>query len=184
MAILPWVSSTLHITMHPLRCHATYGPTTQLQRAVSNSSPHRDHQDSSRRRPGRSANCLTPYSSPHKMESRSKSPASPSKQSLSTKLSFQNSAVTSSPSACTVCLGRHRHNVRTCNSTTIFNGRETKTRQSENGRLVCISSGSVLCSDWQRPIGCAAVDHPLCHICSGCEDSGHGAQGCPRAQKA
>jgi hypothetical protein len=171
---------TPHATMHLLCC-----PMTQLQRVVSSSGPpHRDHQDSSRGTSGRSSNRHTPYPSPRKKDSRSKSPASPSKQPSPTKPSFRNSAGTFSPSACAVCLGRHRHNVRTCNSTTTFNGGETKTRRSENGRLVCISSGSVLCSDWQRPTGCSATDHPLRHICSGCESLDHGAQVCPRAQAA
>jgi len=60
---------------------------------------------------------------------------------------------------------------------------EVKARRNESGRLICISSGFFLCSDWQRPVGCSATNHPQRHLCSRCEEPNHGAQNCPRAQK-
>ena len=171
-----------HVT-HVMLISCTYVPLTQLQRAVSSSSPYREHHDSSRGRPSRSANRHTPYSSHHRRRSRSVSPASPTKQPPLTKPPFRSSAATSSPSACAICLGRHRHNIRACNSATTFDGGEAKTRRGENGRLICISSGFFLCSDWQRPARCPVADHPKRHLCSGCEKPDHGAQDCPRAQK-
>ncbi|KAF9543457.1 hypothetical protein CPC08DRAFT_649890 [Agrocybe pediades] len=95
---------------------------------------------------------------------------------------FRNGASSASPAACAVCLGRHLHNIRTCTSSTTFDGGEVKVRRSENGRLISIASGYTLCSDWQRPFGCSSTKHK--HFCSGCEQTDHGAQDCPRAQKA
>jgi hypothetical protein len=191
--------------------HASGSRQTQMQKVINGSASNRDHYEPSRGRFGRSANRQASDSSHHRRHSRSASPASGknsetmskspfsaskhkppySKQSgnkykrqdSSNNAHFRGGASSTSPNACAVCLGRHLHNVRTCNSSTTFDGGETKSRRSKNGRIVCISSGSVLCSDWQRPIGCSATDHPQHHLCSGCEKSDHGAQECPRAQK-
>jgi hypothetical protein len=45
-------------------------------------------------------------------------------------------------------------------------------------------AGTVLCSDWQRVLGCSVTTHDSKHECSGCGKPTHGAQKCPRAQEA
>lgn len=97
---------------------------------------------------------------------------------------FRNGASSQSPAACAICLGRHLHNVRMCASTTTWEGGKVWSRRGDNGRLFSISSGAALCLDWQQPVGCSSNDHPQRHICSGCGKTDHGAQNCPRTQKA
>jgi len=118
----------LHATCHRLHAsclYATYLTTMQLQKVLSNSSPH----ENARMALGvvlADQSFEQSISISAQKESRSWSPVSPSMQSQPTKPFFQSSAVTFNPSACVICLGRHHHNVRTCNSTTTFDGRETK----------------------------------------------------------
>ena len=87
-------------------------------------------------------------------------------------------------SACTLCLGRHRHNVAICSSPTLW---DQKTPaycfHNENNRLVN-AKGFILCSNWQQPNGCNSTTHNSRHECSGHGKLDHGAQKCPRAEKA
>lgn len=99
------------------------------------------------------------------------------------KMSFHAGASTLGPSACAVCLGRHRHNIAQCNSTTLWDGSDKpRCHRNSEGRLVN-PAGQQLCSNWQRPDGCSASGHDSKHECSGCGKSDHGAQLCPRTQK-
>ncbi|KAJ7053021.1 hypothetical protein C8F01DRAFT_997293 [Mycena amicta] len=84
-------------------------------------------------------------------------------------------------SACAVCLGRHRHSVRDCNSPTLWNG-STKAHSKRNadGRLVN-AQGDALCLNWQRS-SCES-NHSSHHECSGCGSTNHGAQKCHLTQK-
>ncbi|EPS94629.1 hypothetical protein FOMPIDRAFT_1134021, partial [Fomitopsis schrenkii] len=50
--------------------------------------------------------------------------------------------------------------------------------------LVLIDNGRTLCCDWQRLDGCNSHLHDSRHLCSGCGQSTHGAQNCPRAEAA
>ena len=86
-------------------------------------------------------------------------------------------------SACSVCLGRFAHLISKCESNELWDGSETHCRRAADGRLVS-KKGVTLCSDWQRPQGCKSTGHTLHHLCSGCGSSDHGAQECPRAEKA
>ncbi|KAJ7719738.1 hypothetical protein B0H16DRAFT_1211429, partial [Mycena metata] len=85
-------------------------------------------------------------------------------------------------SACAVCLGRHRHNVRECNVSTLWNG-TTPARVSRNrdGKFVN-SRHEVICLAWQRATGCS-LNHSARHECSGCGSPNHGAQKCHLTQK-
>ena len=86
-------------------------------------------------------------------------------------------------SACTICLGRHPHDVYNCTSATLWDSSPARCQRNGQGRLVN-PAGSILCSDWQRPNGCPSTSHDSRHECSGCGKQTHGAQNCPRAQKA
>jgi hypothetical protein len=86
-------------------------------------------------------------------------------------------------SACTICLGRGPHDVYNCASATLWDGSPAQCQKNNQGRIVN-PAGSILCSDWQRPNGCSATTHNSHHECSGCGKLTHGAQNCPRAQKA
>ncbi|KAJ7648790.1 hypothetical protein DFH06DRAFT_996905, partial [Mycena polygramma] len=86
-------------------------------------------------------------------------------------------------SACAICLGRHRHNVRECKSATLWNGTTpARTKRNADGRLVN-SRKEVICLGWQRVSGCE-LNHASRHECSGCGSTNHGAQKCHLAQKA
>ncbi|KAF8149508.1 hypothetical protein B0H34DRAFT_635480, partial [Crassisporium funariophilum] len=89
---------------------------------------------------------------------------------------------TDGPSACAVCLGRHRHDIGKCVSDTLWDGAPSRCRRNERGRLVN-PEGVILCSDWQRPQGCSSASPNHVHECSGCGRKAHGAQACARAQK-
>ncbi|TFK24720.1 hypothetical protein FA15DRAFT_592005, partial [Coprinopsis marcescibilis] len=84
---------------------------------------------------------------------------------------------------CIVCLGRHPHNIKACNSKSLWDGTPARVRKNEGGRLIT-AAGNVLCTDWQKIYGCNNTLHDSKHECSGCGDTAHGAQKCPRAQKA
>ena len=122
--------------------------------------------------------------------SKATSPARDAKRRHTTKTtadsqqSFQAGAVrTGALSASTICLGRHPHDVYNCSSKTLWDGTPARCQKNENGRLTN-PTGSVLCTDWQRPNGCTSTAHDSRHECSGCGKQTHGAQKCPRAQKA
>ncbi|KAJ7653833.1 hypothetical protein B0H17DRAFT_1214542 [Mycena rosella] len=84
-------------------------------------------------------------------------------------------------SACAVCLGRHRHNVRECRSTTLWNlTTQARTRRNAEGRLVN-NRNEPICLNWQRS-SCNS-NHDSRHECSGCGSANHGAQKCHLAQK-
>lgn len=97
---------------------------------------------------------------------------------------FRKGAAASSPlSACTLCLGRHPHNIARCDATSLWDGTATFCKWNDKGRLLH-RDGTVLCSEWQLPRGCKSSSHTQAHLCSGCGSSSHGAQDCSRAQKA
>jgi len=81
-------------------------------------------------------------------------------------------------SACPVCLGRFPHRVKDCTRRTLWDVQRTDRR-----RLQVVASRLVLCTDWQTAGGCRESGHDSKHECSGCGSLGHGAQGCPSAQK-
>ena len=96
---------------------------------------------------------------------------------------FRKGATTSLPlSACTLCLGRHPHNIGRCDTTALWDNTSLFCKWNDRGRLLH-RDGTVLCSEWQLSRGCKSTSHPQGHLCSGCESSSHGAQECPRAQK-
>ena len=84
---------------------------------------------------------------------------------------------------CAACLGRHKHNFSKCEEPRLWDGSASSSRKNEHGRLVA-ANGLPLCFDWQVPRGCASSSHPERHRCTGCGRADHGAQGCPRAEKA
>jgi hypothetical protein len=86
-------------------------------------------------------------------------------------------------SACAICLGRHRHIIGKCNNPTIWSGQPSLCRRNNLGRIIN-AKGTVLCVDWQKPNGCSSISHDHKHECSGCGNTSHGAQKCPRAEKA
>ena len=97
---------------------------------------------------------------------------------------FFRSSTGSRPSGiCAVCLGRSEHDFAKCNSSKLWDGRKGWARKNEQGRLAT-PEGLVLCFDWQLPKTCTSTAHTKKHLCSGCGESGHGAQKCPRAEKA
>lgn len=114
--------------------------------------------------------------SPRRKHHRDPSPSSRN-QSFRTGASQSNALA-----ACTLCLGRHRHDISACTATTLWDGSPARCRRNEKGRLVN-PNGFVICNDWQRPNGCSETTHDSRHECSGCGKPDHGAQRCPRAQK-
>ena len=86
-------------------------------------------------------------------------------------------------SACTICLGRHRHDIFTCASSTLWDKSTTHCYRNSDGCLVN-PQGNILCSNWQRPNSCNSTTHYSRHECSGCGKKDHGAQRCPWGQKA
>ncbi|KAJ6482382.1 hypothetical protein DFH09DRAFT_950140, partial [Mycena vulgaris] len=84
-------------------------------------------------------------------------------------------------SACAVCLGRHRHDVRACNSSTLWNGStQARAKRNPEGKLTN-GRRELICLAWQRS-GCE-LNHVSLHECSGCGSPNHGAQKCHLAQK-
>lgn len=87
-------------------------------------------------------------------------------------------------SACQICLGRQKHAVHKCRASLLWNGKhKAPCTRGEDGRITN-EVGQVLCSDWNKPIGCKDGSPRHVHQCSGCGDTSHGAQECPRAEKA
>jgi hypothetical protein len=84
-------------------------------------------------------------------------------------------------SPCTLCLGRHKHNVWSCASPTLWDLQPARCVKV-NGRLQN-PAGVVLCSDWQAG-KCDSPSHTAKHECSGCGSSSHGAHKCHLAEKA
>lgn len=109
-------------------------------------------------------------------------PRSPNPSHKKPHNSFQPGAGPAALSACTLCLGRHRHDTFHCNSELLWDNTAARCRRNDSGRLVN-PDGLVLCSDWQLPRGCSSSGHLSRHECSGCGHKSHGAQNCPRSQK-
>ena len=97
--------------------------------------------------------------------------------------SFQAGAGTNEASACALCLGRHFHDIQNCRSESLWDGGRTRCKKNEGGRLVN-PTRTVLCHNWNSRRGCSATGHEQRHECTGCGQPDHGAQKCPRAQKA
>jgi len=85
-------------------------------------------------------------------------------------------------SACVICLSRIQHDVRSCQSTTIWDGSQAFARRTSNNNIVDCND-TPLCLDWNRRRPCKGF-HKSKHICSGCGATDHCAQDCPRAEKA
>jgi hypothetical protein len=86
-------------------------------------------------------------------------------------------------SACAVCLGRHPHKIIECNTATTWD-KSLPTIALRSNKVLSLRDGRPICADWQRSAGCSSSRHDNRHICSGCASPTHGAQECPRAQKA
>ncbi|TEB21850.1 hypothetical protein FA13DRAFT_1614423, partial [Coprinellus micaceus] len=84
--------------------------------------------------------------------------------------------------ACTLCLGRHPHDIYKCAAAILWDGSPAHCRRNSKNRLQD-DSGQELCSNWQTSHGCDDKTHDSKHSCSGCGRKDHGAQGCSRAQK-
>jgi hypothetical protein len=84
---------------------------------------------------------------------------------------------------CAACLGRHDHAYGKCEGRKLWDGTDASARKNEHGKLVA-ADGLPLCYDFQLPKGCSSSLHLDRHTCSGCGKTGHGAQKCPRAEKA
>ena len=181
----------LHTALLHATCH-----TTQLEESISRSSSG----DTSNRRyasrnmsPPRNLRRRSRSRSPtrHPSRYRQTSPPLPKSKQYPTPQpippnrtqSFQPGASSPGLSACAICLGRHPHIVAKCKSDTLWDGSRAHCKRSEQGHLVN-TNGNTICSDWQRPGGCSATGHDSRHQCSGCGKPTHGAQQCPRAQKA
>ncbi|THH28602.1 hypothetical protein EUX98_g5575 [Antrodiella citrinella] len=85
--------------------------------------------------------------------------------------------------ACAICLSREYHVLSKCDSPTIFDGSAAYASRNDQGRIVD-KNGIELCMEWQRPNGCPSRSRSHRHDCSGCGRSDHGANNCPRAEKA
>ncbi|KAG2754173.1 hypothetical protein P692DRAFT_20759062, partial [Suillus brevipes Sb2] len=84
---------------------------------------------------------------------------------------------------CAVCLGRHPHRTIECAATQTWD-KQFDTFSERIRKGLWTKDGKQLCTAWQREEGCTTPKHDACHICSGCGATTHGAQKCPRAQKA
>ncbi|KAH9062379.1 hypothetical protein EDB87DRAFT_1559208, partial [Lactarius vividus] len=84
---------------------------------------------------------------------------------------------------CAIFLRRHEHTFAKCRAEKLWDGSANASRKNEQGRLVA-ADGLPLCFDWQVSRGCASASHSERHRCSSCGKSDHGAQVCPRAEKA
>jgi hypothetical protein len=114
--------------------------------------------------------------------SRSKSPKN---KSPSHRFCRTSSGPEATPlSTCPVCLGRHKHPIRHCQSPTLWDN-ENKSHCSRNaeGRITD-EAGRFLCLNWNQAVGCKDKFARHIHECSGCGNTTHGAQQCPLADKA
>ncbi|KAL1758034.1 hypothetical protein FB107DRAFT_208092 [Schizophyllum commune] len=97
---------------------------------------------------------------------------------------FRRGADSSGLPACAICLGRHKDNkldFAECRSRTFWSGGVARCTRNSQGRIVD-PEGRVLCTDWQRGI-CTSSSPAHVHECSGCGNTSHGAQRCPRTEK-
>lgn len=96
--------------------------------------------------------------------------------------SFRSGDSSKPLSACLICLGRHKHQVGSCNARTLWDGKtEARCRREGNSKQILNPTGKVLCGDWQRESGCVGSNHN--HECSGCGQLSHGAQKCHLADR-
>ncbi|KAF9791939.1 hypothetical protein BJ322DRAFT_1026297 [Thelephora terrestris] len=115
--------------------------------------------------------------------SRSKSPRDRIPKQKFRRDSPETEAV-STRSVCPVCLGRGSHSIRQCQATHLWNdSEETRCSRTEEGRIID-KAGRILCTNWNQTVGCTQRFSRHIHECSGCGKSSHGAQRCPRAEKA
>lgn len=90
---------------------------------------------------------------------------------------FPSGAGERAPSACTVCLGRHWHDVRNCSATRIANSSVDTLVQRFQNSLVLRATGQPICSAFNLRHGCRDPTHTN-HQCSGCGSTAHNAQSC------
>ncbi|KAF8123259.1 hypothetical protein EV363DRAFT_1180255, partial [Boletus edulis] len=83
---------------------------------------------------------------------------------------------------CPNCLGRFLHDIHNCILELLWDGSHARCSKDANGTLIN-PKGQPVCTQWQRPFGCRLKHSSTLHECSGCGNSDHGAQMCPRAQK-
>lgn len=84
---------------------------------------------------------------------------------------------------CAVCLGRRPHRTVECVATHTWN-KQHETFAERIRKALWTRDGKQICTAWQREEGCILPKHETRHICSGCGATQHGAQQCPRAEKA
>jgi len=84
---------------------------------------------------------------------------------------------------CAVCLGRNPHRTIECNKAHTWDNKHDTIAERVN-KALWTKEGKQLCTAWQREEGCDSSKHDSRHLCSGCGAVTHGAQRCPRAQKA
>jgi hypothetical protein len=84
---------------------------------------------------------------------------------------------------CAVCLRRNPHHVIDCAAALTWDGKHD-TISERIHKALWTKDGKQLCTAWQREEGCDSTKHNNRHTCSGCRATTHGAQSCPRAQKA
>ena len=97
--------------------------------------------------------------------------------------SFRENPSSSTLPCCAICLGRNPHRIIECSiPRTWDNLHDTFAERID--KVIWTKDGRQLCPAWQRAEGCSNSKHDTRHLCSGCGSSSHGAQRCPRAQKA
>ncbi|KAG1880940.1 hypothetical protein F4604DRAFT_1578586, partial [Suillus subluteus] len=84
---------------------------------------------------------------------------------------------------CAVCLGRSLHRTVECSATRTWDEQHEVFIEHINKGL-WTKDRKQICTAWQQDEGCPAPRHDFKHICSGCGATTHGAQKCPRVQKA
>jgi hypothetical protein len=92
------------------------------------------------------------------------------------------------PRVCAICLGTAEHNRSRCAAAWQHDGRfQTIAGRGNDGKFLVKSRGKsvVACLDFNIGRTChTTTGSHGAHVCSGCGDSGHGAQVCGRAQSA
>ena len=86
---------------------------------------------------------------------------------------------------CAVCLSREIHKswVINCTATLTWDKQFQTLCTHSNTLLITRDGNQPICAKWQREGGCKDK-HPALHTCSGCGADSHGANSCPRAQRA
>ncbi|KAG1838660.1 hypothetical protein C8R48DRAFT_562469, partial [Suillus tomentosus] len=68
-------------------------------------------------------------------------------------------------SACALCLGHFLHDIKRCESRSLWDGASTHCRRAEDGCLIN-PQGLPICYKWQRPGSCQDQNHGSSHECS------------------